>query len=107
MLRRLSTLAAIFLLVSGFLFASLTSNKVAASDRSDLKSLRSTARQDAHEIKITPWGPSQETVDAAKANLPRHPAVQSYLKGTKSRLISFELLDGKKVNGNMEPSEGY
>jgi hypothetical protein len=107
MSRRLYALGATFLLVSGFIFASLTSNKVAASDKSDLKSARPTARQDAHEIKITPWGPSQETVDAAKANLPKHPAVQSYLKGTQSRLISFELLDGKKVNGNMEPTEGY
>jgi hypothetical protein len=89
------------------MFTSLLPNKATAFDKSDVKSARAAARQDAHEIKVTPWGPTQEVIDAAKAKLPKHPAVQAYLKGAQFRLISFELLDGEKVNGNIEPPNGY
>lgn len=107
MRRRLYVFAVIFTLVSGFMLASLTSDKVAASDKNDLKSARSASRQDAHDIKITPWGPTQEMVDAVKASLPKHPAVRAYLKGAQFRLISFEFLDKGKINGNIEPPDSY
>lgn len=107
MLRRLYPLAAIFMLVGGFIFASLFSNKVTASDKSDPKGARLASRQELHDIKITPWGPSQQTIDASKAKLAKHPAVQAYLKGSQFRLISFELIDRGKVNGNIVPPESY
>jgi hypothetical protein len=107
MRRRLYVLAAIFTLVSGFMLTSLTSNKVTASDKTDLKSARSVSRQDAHDIKITPWGPTQEMIDSSKASLLKNSAVRAYLKGAQFRLVSFELLDRGKINGNIEPPDSY
>ncbi|MGA9769060.1 MAG: hypothetical protein WBV94_08470 [Blastocatellia bacterium] len=107
MRRRLFVLATIFTLVSGFMLTSLTSERVTASDKADLKPARSVSRQSPHEIKISLWGPTQETIDATKLRLPKHPAVRAYLKGTRFRLISFELLDKGKINGNIEPPDSY
>lgn len=107
MRRRLYVIATILALVSGLVFTSFTSNKVTASDTNDLKNVPLAPTQGAHSIKITPWGPSQEAIDAAKANLLKHPAVRRYLKGTQFRLISFELLDKGKINGNIEPPGSY
>ncbi len=107
MRRRLYVLAAIFTLVSSFMLAPLTSNKVTASDNPDRKPARFVSRQEPHDIRITPWGPTQEMIDKVKESLPQRPAVRAYLKGTKFRLISFELLDKGKVNGNIEPADSY
>jgi hypothetical protein len=107
MRRRLYVLAAIFTLVSGFMLASLTSNKVVASDKADFNSARPVSRRDAHDIKITPLGPTQEVIDKVKESLPKHPALRAYLKGAHFRLISFELLDKGKINGNIEPPDSY
>ena len=107
MRRRLYVLALIFTLVSGFMLASLTTNKVTAADEADLRPARSVSRQDAHDIRITPWGPTQEMIDSVKASLPKHPALWPYLKGAQFRLISFELLDKGKINGNIEPPDSY
>jgi len=82
-------------------------NKVTASDKRDLKKTPASSRQEAHTIKITSWGPSQETVEAVKAGLPKHPGVQAYLRKTRSRLISFEFLDKGKIKGNIEPPDSY
>ena len=65
------------------------------------------SRQGTHDIKITPWGPTQEVIDKVKESLPKRPAVRAYLKGTQFRLISFEMLDKGKINGNIEPSDSY
>lgn len=107
MQRRLYVLATVFTLVSGFMLAPLTSNKVTASDKPDLKPARLVARQDPHDITITSWGPTQEMIDKVKESLPKRPAVRAYLKGAQFRLISFELLDGAKVNGSIMPSDSY
>lgn len=49
--------------------------------------------QDGHTIKITPLGPTQEMIDAAKAGFLRHPSVRDLLKGIEYRLISFQLIE--------------
>jgi hypothetical protein len=107
MRRRLYVLAATFILIGGFIFTPLVSHKVTAFDKGDVKSTRAASGQEAHEIKITPWGPTQAVIDTARARVAKHPAVQAYLKGTQSRLLSFDLLDGEKVNGSIQPSKGY
>jgi hypothetical protein len=107
MQRRLYVLAAIIALAGSFIFTLLTSNKVTASDSKDLKNPRPVSRQAAHDISITAWGPSQDAIDSSKARLAKHPAVKSFVKGSQYRLISFELIDRGKVNGNIEPPDSY
>jgi len=47
----------------------------------------------AHDIQVTPWGPSPELVESTKARLDREPAVRAVLQGTRHRMLSFVLLD--------------
>src|SRR5262249_42007558 len=112
-MRRLVYLIVMMLpLVGGYVFTTSPSNKATAFDNKDLKTASLASKQGLqpkglHDIKITPWGPSQESIDAAKAGLIERPAVKAYLKGTRFRLISFELLDKGKINGSIEPPDSY
>ena len=55
---------------------------------------KSPGRGDSgHTITVTPRGPDQATVEAAKKALALSPAVQRYLKGTTNRMISFALAE--------------
>ncbi|HKX83710.1 MAG TPA: hypothetical protein VJL58_05805, partial [Pyrinomonadaceae bacterium] len=49
---------------------------------------RGKARQSIH-IVATPWGPSQNDVDAAKRRAESSPAIQAMLRGTKYRLLDL------------------
>ena len=49
--------------------------------------------QPPHTITVTPRGPDQAAVDAAKKALGLSPAVQRYLKGAAYRMVSFELIE--------------
>ena len=44
-------------------------------------------------VKIVPFGPDKEMIDSITNLLPKHPLVQKYLKGTRNRMLSFEILD--------------
>ena len=60
------------------------------------------------QVSVTPWGPTQEAIDAAKSKLLKTPAVVSYLSGTKHRMISFELIDmQEKLRGRPGPPRAY
>jgi hypothetical protein len=63
------------------------------------------SRRGAPEFKITaiPVGPSSQTIEAAKAQAARSVAVQSRLKGAKSRLLSLEYVE----NGTSLPPTRY
>ena len=56
-----------------------------------------------HDIQVTPWGPSQETIDAAQAALQSAPSVQTRLAGTRSRLLWFELVDQEGADRTVPP----
>ncbi len=59
-------------------------------------------------VTITPVGPDQAAIDAKRASLLSHPAVQPYLKGTRNKVIFFELLDnGDKGPGRPAPPDRY
>ena len=52
------------------------------------------------QIKVTPWGPTQEMVDQAKSRVERSQPVQNALKGAKYRILEFQYVD----NGGSDKS---
>lgn len=64
---------------------------LAAAGEKTLK--RSKRVQDSTQITVVPWGPSQETVNAAKLRVERSKAVQSELSGTRYRLLEFNYVE--------------
>jgi hypothetical protein len=49
--------------------------------------------QEPLKVTVVPYGPDQATIDAKKASLVIHPSVKTYLKGTRIRVLSLELMD--------------
>lgn len=59
-------------------------------------------------VTITLVGPDQTTLDARRASLLTDPAVLPYLKGTRNKVIFFELLDnGDKGPGRPAPPDRF
>lgn len=67
---------------------------------------REKRAQEAVKIKITPWGPNQQTVDAAKLRVEQSEAVQNALKGAKYRILAFEYIEngGDKSQPSTPPT---
>lgn len=105
--KRQYVLSLILALVGSLTLTQRASNNAGPSEQSGVKGNSGKRTKSSHLINITPWGPTQETIDNAKGNLLQHPAVQQYLKGTRFRLVSFEFIDKGKINGNIEPPESY
>ena len=63
--------------------------------------------QSTHTITVTPWGPDQATIDDTKNRLPRNLAVQRYLAGKNSRMLSFDFLESGVKSANTEPPSRY
>lgn len=106
-MKRKYVLALFLALVGSLTLTQRASNNAGPLEQSNLKGNPGKLAKKAHIITITPWGPTQETIDGARGNLLQHPALQEFLKGTRFRLVSFEFIDGGKVNGNIEPPERY
>jgi hypothetical protein len=49
--------------------------------------------QEPLTVTVVPVGPDQATIDATKASLLNNDSVRATLKGTRNRILSFELLD--------------
>ena len=63
--------------------------------------------QGAHTITVTPWGPDQATIDDAKSRLLKNPALQRYLAGKGSRMLSFDFLESGVKEAKPEPPSRY
>lgn len=50
-------------------------------------------------VQVMPWGPTQEMLDEASMRLTKNAQVRRYLKGARSRLVSFELLVADEKSG--------
>lgn len=60
------------------------------------------------KVTVTPWGPTQEMLDGAAARLGRQSQVRRYLKGTRSRLLSLELIqEDEKSDADSVPPNRY
>lgn len=97
MRRRMYVWVGVFILLGGFLLVAVSTGAMSWSSN-ETKGAKITPRHTDHTVKITPWGPTQETIDGAKAYLMKHPSVQKYLQGTSHRLLHFELLDPEVKN---------
>lgn len=112
MLRRHYALSLMLAVIASLIFVPRALNSSRGFDKSG--SPASTGSQDKaigvtgpHVITLAPWGPTQQTMDAAKAGVLRNPAVLKRMGTSRFRLISFELIDGGKINGNIVPPDSY
>src|SRR5438105_8636217 len=68
-----------------------------------LHSLAQSPQPQPLVVTVTPWGPGQAAVDAARAMVSNSAVVLRYLQGTRNRLLSLQLLDspipGQPPNG--------
>jgi hypothetical protein len=59
------------------------------------------------EITAAPWGPSESTIEAARARVAAHPRVTDVMRGGDHRLLSFELTESPAAAGAAAPPDGY
>ncbi|HTG18369.1 MAG TPA: hypothetical protein VK747_24215 [Blastocatellia bacterium] len=93
-------------LVGGNLYP-LSMTAIEANNSSNGSVYTAASPQDGHTIRITPWGPTQEMVDAAQTRALKHPVVRELLKGGQYRIISFQLIDPAKSGENAEPADSF
>ena len=97
MRRGLFALAAILFVAGSLTFAVVSTSKAKGASKA-------VTTQGTHTITVTPWGPDQQAVDAAKLRVAGNSAVQTYLRGTTNRLLSFDYIDpDSKGSGRSEP----
>lgn len=106
MFRRHYVLALMLAVIVSLTFAPRALNSIRGFDKSSSQE-KAIGVTGPHTITVTPWGPTQETIDSSRASLMRNPAVLKRMAGSRFRLISFELIDGGKINGNIVPPERY
>jgi hypothetical protein len=58
-------------------------------------------------VHVTPWGPDEAAIEAAKADMLGSALVQSYLRNTEFRILSFELIPRERQSGPPRPPEKY
>lgn len=78
----------------------LLANAAAAGENNTKRTKRAEQRLD---IKVVPWGPSQETFDAAKVRVERSSAFQNLLKGAKYRLLEFAFVENENKAQPTQP----
>lgn len=91
MRKRLFALAGLCALICGSFSPAAVSIKASSPYKTFV--FEPASQQEGHTIKITPVGPTQEAIDAAKARVLKHPTVKQLLKGAESRMISFQLTE--------------
>lgn len=111
MLRRHYALSLMLAVIASLIFVPRAFNSIRGFDKAG--SPASTSQDKSigvtgpHVITLAPWGPTQQVMDAARAGVVRNPAVLKRMGTSRFRLISFELIDGGKVNGNIVPPDSY
>ncbi|HEX6739220.1 MAG TPA: hypothetical protein VF310_13155, partial [Vicinamibacteria bacterium] len=60
-----------------------------------------------HDIQVTPWGPSQQDVDATQSRLAGHQALRTLRDGSRYRQLSFEILDDERSGDAITPPQRY
>jgi hypothetical protein len=104
MKRRLQISLAVIVLLGGSVLLAVT----LAGPLCETDSGPQPVQQSGRTISVTPWGPSQQAIDAAKAGVLSHPIVQRYTRGTRHRLLHFEFLEpDAKPAGRSEPLASY
>ncbi len=81
MLRRIIVLSLLLILPCVMLMTGVSSSESKSKSQEPLT------------VTVVPYGPDQAKIDATKTRLLNHQSVRSHLKGSKNRILSFELLD--------------
>ncbi len=68
---------------------------------------RAKRQQNPITIKVTPIGPTQEQIEAAKLRTERSEAVQNLLRGTKYRLLGFSYLESEAKSSKTQFPTGF
>ena len=92
-------LVASFLFITGF----SESGKAQGPDRVMGARDSETRARESLRVVVTPWGPTQDAIDAARISTASRPEVQRYLKGTNHRLLHFELIESDSKSASQNP----
>lgn len=92
-------LVASFLIITGF----SESGKAQGPDRVMGARDSETRARESLRVVVTPWGPTQDAIDAARIRTASRPEVQRYLKGTNHRLLHFELIESDSKSASQNP----
>jgi hypothetical protein len=107
MMRRWFYVSVLSLAVTGaFIFAAQfsRSGKAKENKRDELKA----GTDEQLTLKIVPWGPTQEALDAASASMMSSAVMQKYLRGTRYRLLSFgSIANDDKTSTETNPPTRY
>jgi len=97
-----------WLLVSAAVILLAGSSLIALASLVDTKPA-SAARQSKsqHTITVTQWGPDQAAIDDSRSRLLRNPAVQRFMSGKGSRMLSFDFLESSVKEAKHEPPSRY
>lgn len=85
----------------GLVFVILSVNFVFATGENTSKRAKRAAQ--SLQIKIVPWGPTQEIVDAAARRAELSPAVQNFLRGAKYRLLEISYIENETKSATSQP----
>jgi hypothetical protein len=108
MRRRLLVLIGAVAVLASSLFVTGSLTRAKALFNRESSDAKNSPPQEPHNIKITPWGPDQSTIDETKSNLLKHPSLQRYLKGARHRMLSFDFVESDtKTSGRAEPPSRY
>lgn len=66
-----------------------------------------TAQDGELIVTVTPWGPTQDTLDALLADLPQRRVVSRALRGSNYRFLSIFLIDNPDKSGELQPPTRY
>lgn len=95
--------------LSGLIYGSLSSLPPASTEANTLSRTMTfaPANPDGHTIRITPSGPTQEMIDAAKVIVDKHALVQDVLKGAEYRMISLQVNEGSSTIGGVQAPDTF
>jgi hypothetical protein len=66
-----------------------------------------TPARESMRVIVSPYGPTQESIDAARVSTVGRPEVQRLLKGTNNRLLHFELIESDSKNASQNPPNRF
>jgi len=105
MRRSLYLLVPFLALVVSFLFITGFSESGKAQKPDQAMSARDseTRARESLRVVVTPWGPTQDAIGAARISTASRPEVQRYLKGKNHRLLHFELIESDSKSASQNP----
>lgn len=59
------------------------------------------------QIQAFPWGPDQNQIEATRRDMMNNATLRSRIKGPRTRILSFELIDDENKDGPSEPPNRY